>query len=111
MITTLLALTALITFAFLYVLIFVFEKSRAIDPFLVAEAVVAPIIAAFLPAVVAGLLGYMMLAGWLWVLILLGATFFAVWRLLEMPPFRSAGYAAAVAVFSFGIQLALLALR
>jgi hypothetical protein len=111
MITILLALTALITFAFLYVLVFAFEKNRAIDSFLVAEAVVVPIIAAFLPAVAVGLLGYMMLAGWLWTLILLGATYFTVWRLLEMPAFRAAGYAAAVAAFSFGVQLGLLSLR
>jgi len=111
MITILLALTALLTFAFLYVLIFALEKNRAIGPFLVAEAIVVPIIVAFLPAVVDGLLGYMLLAGWLLTLILLGTTFFAVWRLLEIPAHRSVGYAAAVAVFSFGVQLALVALR
>jgi hypothetical protein len=111
MLTILLATIALLTFAFLYVLIFAFEKNRNVDPFLVAEVVVVPIVVALLPAFVAGLLGYTALAGWLWTLILVGATYVAVWRLLEILVYRSAGYATVVAVFSFGVQRGLVALR
>jgi hypothetical protein len=110
MITILPAFIALLTFGFLYTLVFAFERNRNIDPFLVAEAIVVPIVLAFLPAFVAGLLGYMAVAGWLWTLILIGATYFCVSRLLGIPVFRSAGYAVAVAAFSFGVQLGLVAL-
>ncbi len=105
MVTTVLAFQAFLTFVFLYALIFIVErKRRDIDAFLVAVAVVAPVIAAFLVTIAAGFFGYRALAAWLWMLTLLGVTFVVLRRTLEMPAGRALSYTGAVLVFSLTAQ-------
>ncbi|MDJ0926641.1 MAG: hypothetical protein QNJ73_03235 [Gammaproteobacteria bacterium] len=102
---------ALLTFIFLYGVIWLFErKHRDIDAFLVAVAVVVPVIASFLTSIGAGVLGLGAAGAWLGFLVLIGATYLSLAKIMGLPGKRAAGYTAAVVVFNLVVQGAFIAL-
>ena len=111
MVTIVLAFQSLLTFAFLYALIYLFERrQRSIDAYLIAVAAVVPMIAAFLVALAPGYLGFLNLSRWLWTLTLIGVTFLALKRTLELPTRRAIGYTFVILVFTIVVQIGLFGL-
>ena len=110
MISISLIVQSMLTFIFLYALIFMLErKRRAIDPFMVAVAAIAPIISAFLLVVLAAFFGAPTVATiWVWVLTLIVTTFIATWRMLELSTARAAAYTAAVFAFGLAVQFSMI---
>jgi hypothetical protein len=106
MVTVTLAFQSLLTFAFLYGLIFLMERGRSeVDPFLVAVAAIAPMISAFLLAFAAGIFGLPAIVTiWIWMITLIGVTFLVLLRTLQIPVVRAVGYTIAVFVFGLAVQ-------
>ncbi len=101
-------LNLILIFVFLYGLIWLFErKHREIDAFQVAVPVLVPVIASFLVGLGAAFLNLGAVGVWTSVVVLIGATYLSLWKIMGLPGKRSAGYTAAVFVFSIGVRVAL----
>ena len=101
-------LNLFLVFVFLYGLIWLFErKHREIDAFQIAVPVLVPVFAAFLVGLGAVALGLGAVGVWTSVVVLIGATYLSLWKIMGLPGMRSAGYTAAVFVFSIGARVVL----
>ena len=99
-------LGALITFVVLFGLIKTFERGRNdLDNFTIGMVAVAPVIAVVIVVVVLGLVypsrELLMLVP---PIVLIGLTFFLLWKNLEIPAGRSAAYTFVVVLVNEGIN-------
>lgn len=104
-------LGALLTFLVLFALIKIFERNRDdLDNFSIATVAVVPVLSVIAVRVTLGMLyPNPLLLLLLPVVILIGMTYFLLWKHLDIPAGRSATYTIAVLLVNEGVGYLLLA--
>lgn len=98
----------MLTFLFLLLLIFIFDRKREdLDAFSIAAAVVAPVIVTFFFRLIAGFLGWGLWSIYAEVGLFMVVTYLVLTRILAFKPRRAAAYATAVMVFNIAVFVGL----
>ena len=98
----------MISFAFLFLLIYIFDRKREdLDAFSIATAVVVPAIAVFLFSMVSGYFEFGTWSAFAELGLLVVATYLVLNLNLGFKAGRAAAYTAAVFVFNVGVSVAI----
>jgi len=96
----------MLTFLFLFLLIFLFDRKRDdLDAFSIAAAVVAPAIVLFLYRLLAGFMGWGAWSAFAELGLLIVVTYLVLTMTLAFKPARAAAYTAAVLAFEIAVGI------